>query len=240
MIHIQSMAFGTFAEIEALNPAFRTRHAKMRVTVDTEREPRLPIEQVMEQLVQAFPGLSRHQCRAAAAEGVAAAADTNILLVPLDASANQAHVLEHLMLELLGAIDDTSKRLSGVTCAYAEPLERNDVFVECDDQAAGALAAWLGAEIMSGVLAGVPAKPLFADLLSCARLMHAEPGRAWTSRRLATHGQIPVRRAAEALKVLSHARLVEPEEFNLNFSGEPHYRCSAAGARQQPRDDAKR
>jgi len=40
VIHIRSMAFGTFAEIEPLNPAFHTHQQKMRVTVDTERVPR--------------------------------------------------------------------------------------------------------------------------------------------------------------------------------------------------------
>src|SRR5258708_39315542 len=98
------MAFGTFAEIEPLNSAFRASHAKMRVTVDTEREPRLPAEQVLAELAGAFPGMARHQCRAAATDGGVAAAGTHILLVPDDASANQAHVFEHLTLELLAAL----------------------------------------------------------------------------------------------------------------------------------------
>ena len=231
MIQIQSMAFGTFAEIEPLNPAFRASHPKMRVTVDTEREPSLPDEQVLRELAGAFPGLTRHQCRAGATDGGVAAAGTQILLVPNDASANQAHVFEHLTLELLAALDEESSRLSGVTCAYTVPPERNDVFVECDDHEAGALAVWLATEIMNGVLAGVPARPLYADLLRCARLMRDAPARVWTPRRLASGGGMSVRRAAEALGVLSRARLVHAEEYTMNFSGEPHYRCIAAGAR---------
>ena len=233
MITIQSMAFGTFADIEPLNPAFRPSHAKMRLTVDTERDPRLPAEQVLGELAGAFPGLTRHQCRAGATDGGVAAADTHILLVPADASANQAHVFEHLTLELLATLDENARRLSGVTCAYTTPPERNDVFVECDDPEAGALAAWLAAEIVNGVLAGVPAQPLYSDLLRCARLMRDEPVRAWTPRRLASRGGISVRRAAEAMAVMSRARLVYAEEFAMNFSGEPHYRCTAAGARTE-------
>ncbi len=231
MIQIQSMAFGTFAEIEPLNPAFRAGHAKMRVTVDTEREPGLPEAQLLGELATAFPGLTRHQCRAGADDGGVAAAGTPILLIPEDASANQAHVFEHLTLELLAALDEQASRLSGVTCAYTSPPERNDVFVECEDHEAGALAAWLATEIMNGVLAGVAAQPLYADVLRCARLMRAAQTRAWTPRRLASGGGMSVRRAGEALGVLSRARLVHAEEFTLNFSGEPHYRCIAAGAR---------
>jgi hypothetical protein len=232
VIHIRSMAFGTFAEIEHLNPAFRPRQAKMRVTVDTERIPRLAESEVVTQLVRAFPGLSRHQCRAGASEGAVASSGTHILLVPNDASANQAHVFEHVTLELLGAIDQKSNRLSGVTCAYAQPPERNDVFVECGEPDDAALAAWIAAEVMNGVLGGSPAAPLYPDVLHVARLMHDEPAETWSPRKLAARLGIPARRAGAALGVLTHAKLVQPEEFTMNFSGEPHYRCIAAGARR--------
>ena len=233
MIHIRSMAFGTFAEIEPLNPAFHAGQQKLRVTVDTERVPRLAEAAVMSELIGAFPGLARHQCRAGAADGGKPAPGTRILLVPSDSSANQAHVFEHVTLELLGAIDEASSRLSGVTCAYTDPPERNDVFVECRDPDDASLAAWIAAEVMNGVLAGEPAKPLYPDVLHCARLMHDEPTRAWTPRRLAARLTMPVKRAAAALAVLSNAKLIQPEEFAMNFSGEPHYRCIAAGARRK-------
>ena len=236
VIHIRSMSFGTFAEIEPLNPAFHARQQKMRVTVDTERVPRLAETAVMSELVGAFPGLARHQCRAGADQGAMPAKGTRILLIPGDSAANQAHVYEHVTLELLGAIDEASSRLSGVTCAYTDPPERNDVFVECRDQDDAALAAWIAAEVMNGVLAGEPAKPLYPDVLHCARLMHDEPTRAWTPRRLAARLTLPVKRAAAALAVLSHAKLIQTEDFSMNFSGEPHYRCIAAGARRKVRE----
>jgi len=230
------MSFGTFAEIEPLNPAFHARQQKLRVTVDTERVPRLAEAAVMSELVGAFPGLARHQCRAGADQGALPAKGTRILLIPGDSAANQAHVYEHVTLELLGAIDEASSRLSGVTCAYTDPPERNDVFVECREADDAALAAWIAAEVMNGVLAGEPAKPLYPDVLHCARLMHDEPTRAWTPRRLAARLTLPVKRAAAALAVLSHAKLIQTEDFSMNFSGEPHYRCIAAGARRKVRE----
>ncbi len=233
MIQLRTMAFGAFAEVEPLNPAFRPGQLKMRATVDTERVPRLAESGVLSELVQAFPGMSRHQCRAGAGDGAVAGHGTRILLVPGDASANQAHVFEHLTLELLGALDSASSRLSGVTCAYTDPPERNDVFVECREPDDAALAAWLAVEVMNGVLAGEPATPLYPDVLECARLMHDEPARAWTPRKLATRLSIPTKRAAEALAALQHAKLVQTEDFTMNFSGEPHYRCIAAGARSK-------
>lgn len=238
MIQIQSMAFATFPEIEPLNPAFRPRHPKMRVTVDTEPLPHLPEDLVLRNLAAAFPGLARHQCRAAAADGGVASGGTRILLVPTDPSANQAHVFEHLTLEMLGTLDGATSRLSGVTCAYADPPERNDVFVECDDADTGALAAWLAAETMNGVLAGESATPLYPDALSCARHIHVDPAEAWTPRRLARADGISEARASRALAVLSRAKIVQTEDFSMNFSGEPYYRCTAAGARGAIREEA--
>ena len=64
-----------------------------------------------------------------------------------------------------------------------------------------------------------------------ARLMHGSPARAWTPQRLARGADLPESRAAAALAVLSRAKLVQAVDFAMNFSGEPHYRCIAAGAR---------
>lgn len=231
MIRICSMAFAPFPEIEPLNPAFRPGQAKMRVTVDTESAPRKSEAQVITELARAFPGLRKHQCRSAAALGGTPAGGTRILLLPEDASANQAHVYEHLTLEILGALNELATRLSGVTCAYTEPPERNDVFVECDEPDTGAFAAWLACEVMNGVLAGEGASPLYADVLRCARIMRENPEQSWTPPSLARKAHLRESRADAALAVLSRARLVQSVDYAMNFSGEPHYRCIAAGAR---------
>ena len=76
-----------------------------------------------------------------------------VLLVEDDSQANQAHLLEHLTLEILGAFDH-ARRLSGVTCAYVTPPERNDVFVECTEPETGGFAAMLAVDAMNTALAG--------------------------------------------------------------------------------------
>src|SRR5262249_17495617 len=152
------------------------------------------------------------------------AAGTQILLVEADPSANQAHVLEHLTLEVLGALDRRVRRLSGVTCAYASPRQRSDVFVECDEAEWGGFAALLAAEVMNAALAERPLKPLYPDSVRCARMLRWRDDLVWTPRRMATLLTIPVRRAEEAIEALSRVHLLEPESFSMNFSGEPHYR----------------
>ena len=229
MIQIQSLAFGTFPEIEPLNSAFSPGHPKLRITVDTETHPRRPDDRVLEVLVAAFPGLVRHQCRAEEAAVGHRASGTRILLVESDSSANQAHLLEHLTLEILGALDRRARRLSGVTCAYTAPRQRNDVFVECDEAESGGFAALLAADVMNAALAGRPLEPLYPDAVRGARMLRWRDDRTWTARRLAGLLTIPLPRAEAALGVLSQAQLVEPEHFSMNFSGEPHYRSLGPG-----------
>jgi len=233
-IRIRSVAFGVFPEIEALNSAFSKGHGKLRITVDTETRPSVPDEQVLEHLTEAFPGLARHQCRAQQADAGVRAAGTQILLVESDPSANQAHMLEHLALEMLSALDGRLQRLSGVTCAYASPPNRNDVFVECSEPESAGFSALLAAETMNAILAGKPIRPLYPDVVQCARIVRGCEGGVWTARRLAGLLAIPVRRAEEALEVLSLTRQVEPENFSMNFSGEPHYRLAGVGMSLPP------
>ena len=76
-------------------------------------------------------------------------------------------------------------------------------------------------------------------MLRCARLIHGAPAHAWSPRRLARGSGIPEDRAASALAVLSRARLVQSVDFSMNFSGEPYYRCTAAGLRGAIREEAQ-
>ena len=229
MIQIHSLAIGAFEEIEPFNSAFSPGHPKLRITVDTEIEPRLPDARVLEVLAAEFPGLARHQCRAEESAGGTRAGGTQILLIESDSSANQAHLLEHLTLDMLGTLDRRVRRLSGVTCAYAAPRQRNDVFVECYEAESGGFAARLAAEAMNAVLAGLPLTPLYPDAVRCARMLRWRDERAWTARRLAKLLTLPLERAGGALEVLSRAHLVEPESYSMNFSGEPCYRTLGAG-----------
>ena len=226
VIQVQSLSFGQFADIEPLNPAFASGSRKLRVTVDTEIVPRVPDPRLVERLVGAFPGLTRHQCRAQPGEA-RRAAGTRILLLESDSSANQAHLLEHLMLEMLSALDH-APRLSGVTCAYGEPPERNDIFVECSEPESGGFAALLAVEAMNAALSAEPLGPLYPDVVHCTAILRSGPEGPWSARWLAARAGIPADRAATALEFLARVRLAEPEDYTMNFSGEPLYRFVGA------------
>ena len=231
MIQLQSLAFGPFPEVEPLNRRFTPGHAKLRVTVDTEIHPSLPDQRVLERLVETFPGLGRHECRAQESASLRPGTGTPILLVEDDSKANQAHLLEHLTLEILGAFDH-ARRLSGVTCAYVTPPERNDVFVECTEPETGGFAAMLAVDAMNTALADLPLAPVFPDIVRCTRILRQYVSGAWPVARLAGLAGLTVERTESALDYLTRARLVELEDYAMNFSGERHYRfvgaCEAA------------
>ena len=228
MIQFQSMAYAAFAAAEALNPRFRAGHPKLRLTVDAEPLPDVPDQALHARLVASFPGLTRHHCQVQDSDLPRHARARGVVLVEGETTANQAHLLEHLLLEMLSTLDHLP-RLSGVTCAYTSPPERSDIFVECPDQESGELAARIAVRAMNAVLTGEALAPLYPDVLRCARLMRRHALRAWPAARLARAARLPQERAEAALEVLSHVRFVKRESYAMNFSGEPHYRFVGAG-----------
>ena len=228
MIQLQSIALAPFPAAESLNPRFQTGHAKLRLTVDAEPMLDVPDQALYARLVGAFPGLARHHCHVQDGGSPRDPKARGVVLVDGETTANQAHLLEHLLLEMLSFLDRVA-RLSGVTCAYTSPPERSDVFVECVDGESGGLAARVAVDAMNAALSGEPLSPLYPDVLKCARLLRRHAGHPWPAARLARATRIPRARAEAALEALAHAAFVERESYALNFSGEPHYRFIGAG-----------
>jgi hypothetical protein len=224
VIQLQSLAFGAFAEAEPLNPRFAPGHPKLRLTVDTESAPQVPDRRLLRLLVEVFPGLERHRCQVSDGFPGAAPDARGIVILNDDPSANQAHILEHLLLEMLSLVDHRP-RLSGVTCAYNAPPERSDIFVECDEPRLGAFLSLLALETLNVALAKTPIAPLYGDATRVAGEVLAEGGkRLWMVREMSRRTGLAEERAADALRVLRELGLVEEEEFAMNFSGEPSFR----------------
>lgn len=222
MIRLVDVNHGTYESIEALNPRFVPGSLKMRVTVDTEHEPRASEGVLLARLVEAFPGLQRHECRADGGAGHAwTAAGAPIHLVRDEPSANQAHVLEHVMIEMLGVFDPRRLR-SGVTCALKEPRQRNDVFVENDRPALGEAVARLSVRALEEALEGRPMLPLYQDLMTLSALLRR--GELWSESLLVRRARLPGERVREALAVLSDSDVVASEHPTLSLSTEAWYR----------------
>ena len=224
VLRLHGIRHGVFPAIESLNPRFVAGASKLCLTVDTEREPRVPEDVLVERLLAAFPGLARHECRAHEGPTLRPAPGTAIQLARDEPSANPAHLLEHLVIELLAAFEPRRLR-SGVTCAWVDPPERNDVFVECERELAGTAAVTLAAGALDAALAGRPLAPLYADLLSVWTALVRRPTSPSSRHGLARAAGLPRERVERALKMLTGSRLVAIEPLTVNLSREPHYRA---------------
>ncbi len=245
MIQLHSLAYGAFGDVEPLNPEFASDHPKLRITVDADATPKGSDRRLHERLVGAFPGLGRHRCRVRT-DHPSERRKPGIALVEGEVTANQAHLLEHMMLEMLHTLNG-ARRLSGVTCAYVAPPERSDVFVECADPELGGVAVWLGIETLNAGLAGEDLAPLYPDVLRCTAVLRqagrgadlgaspgsggrasreAGSGAAWSAVSLGEAAKVPVPRAAAALEVLRRLSLVEEEAYAMNLSGDAYYRMA--------------
>ena len=228
VIQLHSLAFGPFAEVEPLNPRFIAGHRKLRLTVDAHADPPGSDDQLLQQLQIAFPGMIQHRCQKHGGPSPSGGGAKGIVLLENESAANQAHLLEHLLLEMISLVDRLP-RLSGVTCAYVSPPDRNDVFVECTESETGELTSLLGINAINAALAGTPLTPLYPDALLCARaVLHSPSAERWIPARLARCANIEARRAASVLALFCRAGIAEEEDYAMNFSGELHYRILGA------------
>ncbi len=226
MIQLRALAFGSFAEAEPLNPNFVRGRSKLRLTVDASDGARAADTQVLDRLVEAFPGLKHHRCQVDARPANEGTGERGIVLLPDEPSANQAHLLEHLLLEMLSALELVPRR-SGVTCAYSSPPERCDVFVECGRLGAGNVAVPLAIEALNAGMAGDPMEPIFSDALRAAAVWMESPSpSAWNARRLAESTRLATGRAGAVLELFHRVGLAAVEHYAMNWSGDLAYRIA--------------
>ncbi len=225
MIRLHDMRHGPFEAIEELNPRAVAGRLRICITVDTESCPCLPEASLVARLLAGFPGLSRHGCRARTASAPSPTAGTRILLVEGEPSANQAHPLEHLVLDLLGVFEPSVLR-SGVTRAWQEPPERNDIFIERRDLATGTGTAAISLAMLAfeNALEDRPLTPLFGDVVRVWSVFAQAQAAPVSPRHVAHRSGLPRTRVEQALAVLTDNRLLRSEPFAVHISGETHFR----------------
>lgn len=225
MLRLLGMGHGTYAAIDSLNPRFTAGAPKLCVAVETESKPRAEESELTTRLLAGFPGLAKHECRVTGMGLLLTAPGTGIQLVPGDASANQAHLLEHVMIDLLAVFEPCVMR-SGVTCAWRDPPERNDVFVECRDAQMGAAVATIALLALDAALDGRELTPLYRDIARVWAAMDRGKAQGWSPARFERESGLPRVRVERALGLLAQSRLLTEEKPALNLSGVPLYRSA--------------
>jgi hypothetical protein len=228
-IRVVAVSHGAHPEAESLHEGFLAGAAKLKVTLDLVDLP--PFAEgippsTLPLLESIFPNLLRHRCcggnnvhttlfRRRPRSGCA--------LPPADSETDLCHLLEHLALELVVAMGSVP-RCSGLTCAHRAPLNRFDLFLECEDARIGLGALQCAAHILHAVL--VQGEP------PAGALRYAETARYFLrrSRSVLNPGEVlsdlqgdPIG-LEEALRFLARVGFLTEEHFSFDFSGPTHYR----------------
>lgn len=217
------MAHGAYPEVTRLNPDFVAGQTRLKVTLRIVLNGiPSPPESYLEAMEAVFPSLSRHSCcgenslrdsffkrgrrRACAVEDA-------------DHGVDVAHLAEHLMIDIQHFVG-RMKICSGVTCAYHEPRNMYDIFVECPEEKVGLLSASMASGLVNDLLTGRDPGNGQRCLMEAARMARDRAGhpiraftrdleRAWGSQAL-----------SDAFDYLCIQGFLTESESTLNFSGD--------------------
>ena len=228
-IRVVGLAHGPHPEAEVLHPEFVPGGAKLKATLDFLDLPpfaegippsALPI------LQEVFPGLTRHRCCGANEFGTTLfrrKPRPGCALPPADSETDLCHLLEHVSLEMAVSIGSV-KRCSGLTCAHRSPLNRFDLFLECEDARIGVAALRCAAHILHAVLIEGEPPPGVGRYGETARYFLRR------SRSILNPGEVladlqgdPIGLEA-SLRFLARIEFLNEQRFSFDFSGTTMYR----------------
>lgn len=210
-VRVLALTFGTFPEVDRLNPRFAPGHRKLKLTLDIDPEAvadGVDPRKLPEALVSHLPTLGEHACRGDDGE--------------VDRAAELAHLLEHVLIDLIH-YTARMRSCSGITCGYREPATRFDLFVEATDPALARLCASLGVEMVDGMLRGMSLSSVTRHAAVLARYLHDHPHCRITEPAAAGIIDTGHAAAAETLRVLGDAGFIHETEMCVNFSGTPSW-----------------
>ena len=232
-IRILEACYGTFPEVDELNRDFAagSRRLKLQVEVHegnrrTETDPAVLLEQISKLL----PGLDEHRCcgdsqigstffRSGNSDGSTRGARRT--------TANLAHLLEHLILDLQYQIAGVT-RCSGVTCGYWEPCYRYDLFVESPNALCAGTSARIGVALMNDHLAGHPAIPLYELAIRVGRELYERHPSTRGDAELGASLEEPAGRVRDTTRHLRDRAVVEAVPMTVNLGGGEQYGLAVA------------
>ncbi|MBI3450717.1 MAG: hypothetical protein HY049_17610 [Acidobacteria bacterium] len=221
-IRVRDVDFGDFPQITPLNASFLpgARRLKLSLVIDGV-DAEAATADLVESLTGFLPSLSRHRCCGGnSVRETFAGRDRRrgCAVDDRDPGVDLAHLVEHVWIDVQHYIA-RMERCSGVTCAWIEPPNRYDVFVECPDETVGRTCAGLALDLVEDLLAGRRPNPRYLCVIHVARLAHEHTGRALNPRLrplVETWGR---RNTLDAVEALWERGFLREMPVAFNFSG---------------------
>ncbi len=162
---IEKIEYGTFKEVNPLNPAFSTDKKKLRAIISLDPALKVWEENIPNVMISAYDLIqdcSEQICSSFIGFHTGANLK-DISQIPL--------IIEHLM---LGIISDVGKNelCNGLTCSSKENANLYNIFIECDDPRLGEFALVTAKNLVEDILTHGDRSPLWNFLLDSARYLY--------------------------------------------------------------------
>jgi hypothetical protein len=184
LLEIKEIAFGRFPEISDLNPRFKPESNKIKATLDIQLPPddaRANISSIIQQLMQLFPTLVKHQCGESLFSNLksgeknsSSASPSSVCPCRADKVTDLAHLMEHVIIDLQSNITGMDS-CSGITCGYKDPPYRFDMFVECKDETVGQFSVLFTADVFARFLERGYITRRYRYLIELAKYLYRNP-----------------------------------------------------------------
>lgn len=218
------LGFGAFPRIDSLNPSFRPGVRKIKLTVRIRAGEDLPAaRELLDPLAELLPSLAEHRCCGSNTlresffrDGARPGCD----MPETDNGVDLAHLIEHAIIDVQHFIA-RMRICSGVTCAYTEPGDHYDVFVESPGPTVGRTSAVIAVNLMSDLLEGFRPDPAYRCVMSLARLARDHAGLAVEMRLAEMRVAWGDESVTEAIEFLRRQGFLSRAQATFNFSGTP-------------------
>jgi len=162
--------WGEFPQVDHLNPKFIQGSTRLKATLEisTNGLGKGELRNHIRELTQIFPRFIKHRCDNE--HGLSTSFQPKPGLKQVDKATDVAHLIEHMVIDLQCSLSQM-RSCSGITCAYWNPGNRYDLFVECADPKVGIFALRFAKEIVEGILAEDRVDFKYKKILQLAKFM---------------------------------------------------------------------
>jgi len=182
---IIEMKWGKFPKVDHLNPKFIPGSMRLKATLEISPDGlgKRELKNYIQELNQLFPSFKRHRCENE--HGLTTSFQPKPGLKQVDEATDIAHLIEHMVIDLQCSLGQM-RSCSGITCAYWNPENRYDLFVECRDREVGVFALKIASEIVDEIVTEGKFSPKFKKILQLARFIQRTSGVSSNSGKLSS------------------------------------------------------
>lgn len=161
---IEKIEYGSFTEVNHLNPVFSSKKKKLRAVISLDPNLKVWSDNIPNLMISTFDLIEEcndHWCSAYQAHSGSKIKDIGQL--PL--------IIEHLMLGIINNVGK-NENCSGLTCLSKENANLYNIFIECDDPRLGEFALSAAKNLVEDILINGDRSPLWSYLLDSAIFLY--------------------------------------------------------------------